>query len=119
MIGTVAILALTIGTACGGIVERGSMNDAILVGLKTYRTMRQVTIYQPQKVITTCHLWSNRTTCEWHMTADIVGDYAVDKTLMYMRSANCSEYTTQDWSGTFPCVFNREVLTTTCKDPSL
>lgn len=114
---TVTLIALAVVTTCGGIVERGSMHDAMLVGLKTYRTVRRVTVDQPQKVTITCHLGSNCPKCEWHMTADIIGDYAVDKTLIYMRSVNCSQYTARDWSGTFPCVFNRDGLTTTCNGP--
>lgn len=114
---TVAIFALTIVTSCGGIVDQGSLNNAMLAGLKTYHTIRQVTVHHPQKVITTWHIGSDPTRCEWHMTADVVGDYAVDETSMFLQLPNCSEYTAQHWSGTFPCVFNRETLTTTCKGP--
>lgn len=114
---TVAVLVLVIAGACGGIVDRGSLHVAMLTGLNTHPTIRQVTVYDPQKLITRWRFGSSPPKCEWRMTAYIIGDYAVDKTQMSMQSDNCSEYTTQHWSGTFPCVFNREDLTTTCKGP--
>lgn len=114
---TVAVLALVIAGACGGIVDRGSLHAAMLTGLNAHPTIRQVTVYDPQKSIIRWRFGSSPPKCDWRMTAYIVGDYAVDETQISMESHNCSEYTTQDWSGTFPCVFNREDLTTTCKGP--
>lgn len=110
---TVAILV----TSCGGIVERGPMNNAMLLALKTYPTVRQVTVSQPQKVNTTCQSRYNRVECKWQMTAEVLGDYDVDKTIMYMSSDKCLDYTEHDWFGAFPCVFNRDDLSTTCNGP--
>lgn len=114
---TVALLALAIAGACGGIVDRGSLHAAMLEGLDSHPTMRQVTVYDPHKSIVRWRLGPSPPRCDWRMTAHIVGDYAVDETQISMKSDNCSEYTAQHWSGTFPCVFNRGDLTTTCKGP--
>lgn len=98
---TVALLALAIAGACGGIVDRGSLHAAMLEGLNSHPTMRQVTVYDPQKAIIRWRLGPSPPRCDWRMTAHIVGDYAVDETQISMKSDNCSEYTTQHWSGTF------------------
>lgn len=48
------------------------------------------------------------------MTAKAVGDYDVDKGFAYMTIDDCGKYSTEDWLGVFPCVFDKATLTTTC-----
>lgn len=51
------------------------------------------------------------------MRALVVGDYAADNSFVHMTTDDCGEYNEADWAETFPCVFDRETLTTTCNGP--
>lgn len=110
-----AVFLLSLTGILGDVIVRGSLHDAMLVGLKTHPSMRKVTVDNPYHSISSGR--RKPSVCTWEMRAFIVGAYAVDKTMMIMDQAECSQYTAAQWSDVLPCVFTRDDMTTRCKGP--
>lgn len=112
---TAAVFLLSVTGTLGDVTVRGSLHEAMLAGLKEYPSMRKVTVDKAYQSIT--RMYRKPSLCTWEMHAHVIGDYAVDKTMMLLDPANCSQYTAAQWSDMLPCVFTRDNMTTRCRGP--
>lgn len=117
------VLSCVYFASCEQTVVRGPLHDALIETLQSHPSIRKVTIDAPRlrrgifyvpKRLSGQKKSPRRKTCRWNMEAKAVGDYAFDNSFVYMTTEDCAKYNEADWQGVFPCVFNRDTLTTTC-----
>lgn len=125
--GILATCAVVLGfvwfASCEQVLVQGPLHDALVETLQSHPTIRKVTVDTPELRVGRFYLPkklpgqkrnSRRKPCRWTMDAKAVGDYDVDKGFAYMTIDDCVKYSVEDWLGVFPCVFDRQTLTTTC-----
>lgn len=117
------VLSYVYFASCEQVVVRGPLHDALVETLQSHPSIRKVTVDTPElrkgifylpKRLPGQKKPPRRKTCRWTMTAKAVGDYAVDNSFVHMRTDDCAKYREADWLGVFPCVFDKDTLTTTC-----
>lgn len=120
----VAVLSIALSAAYASVAIQGPLQDALVKTLQKHPSVRKVTIGSPElcrggrlKHVPGRKKPSHRRSCRWTMRALVVGNYAADNSFVHMTTDECGEYNESDWAETFPCVFDRETLTTTCNGP--
>lgn len=117
------VLGFVYYASCEQVVVRGPLHDALIETMRSHPSVRKVTIDTPELRVGRFYLPKKtagqkknprRKTCRWTMAAKAVGDYDVDKGFAYMTTDDCAKYSVEDWLGVFPCVFDKQTLTTTC-----
>lgn len=119
-----AVLIIALSAAYASVAIRGPLQDALVDTLQKHPSVRKVTIGSPElrrgvrpKHVPGRKKPSRRRSCRWTMRALVVGDYDADNSFVHMTTDDCGRYNESDWAETFPCVFDRETLTTTCNGP--
>lgn len=119
-----AVLIIALSAAYASVAIRGPLQDALVDTLQKHPSVRKVTIGSPElrrgvrpKHVPGRKKPSRRRSCKWTMRALVVGDYDADNSFVHMTTDDCGRYNESDWAETFPCVFDRETLTTTCNGP--
>lgn len=104
----VLVTSLMFPATHGIYADQGPMHEALAGLMDSQSHLRTVTISSPKM---------NPKTCTWNMQGWGLGEYGRHYVIVYMRSDNCTKYTEDFWSGTFPCVLTKGSDRTTCQGP--